>query len=190
MEFTMKTAVMNTESVRSIQAGAKKEAAGTVPQLRRSAKRLEIDIEPRRLCAAFGVEDATVATRLLSQLANVLIPAVDDNVDATAISGAISLVQDIGPQGGLEAMTATLLVASQHAAIDCMRRAAHPEQTPGGRSMYLSLGMKAARTYAQLLEGLNHGRGKGGTKQEIVVTHVSVESGAQAIVGTITPGRG
>jgi hypothetical protein len=70
-----------------------------------------------------------------------------------------------------------------------MRRAAHPNQTPGGRQMYLSLGLKAMRTYAQLMDSLNRGRGKGVT-QQIVVKHVTVEAGAQAVVGAVAQGRG
>jgi hypothetical protein len=55
--------------------------------------------------------------------------------------------------------------------------------------MYLSLGLKAMRTYAQLMDSLNRGRGKGVT-QQIVVKHVTVEAGAQAVVGAVAQGRG
>jgi hypothetical protein len=189
------SAVMESVASANLTNGPLRDGADSLPgkMARRSARSgnlLELAIEPQELCTVFGVEDADVATRLLSQLVNVLNPAAGDAIDAAVINEVIALVRGIGPAGALEAMTVTLLVGAQHAALDCMRRATHPDQTPGGRSMYFSLGLKSARTYSQLLEALNHGRGKGQTRQEIVVTHVSVEAGGQAIVGTVTPGRG
>ena len=91
----------------------------------------------------------------------------------------------------VEAMTATMLVGAQHAALDALRRASHPEQTPAGRQSYTALGLKAMRTFAQLVEALHVGRGKA-VRQEINVTHqhVTVEAGGQAVVGAIDPQRG
>jgi hypothetical protein len=75
-------------------------------------------------------------------------------------------------------------VAAQHAALDAMRRALHPDQTPAGRQSYMALSLKAMRTFAQLVENLNHGRGKSIT-QRVIVERVNVAPGAQAIVGAV-----
>jgi hypothetical protein len=47
------------------------------------------------------------------------------------------------------------------------------------------------RTYSQLLEALNHARGKGVT-QRVIVERVTVQAGGQAVVGAVggNGGRG
>jgi hypothetical protein len=139
--------------------------------------KIAVTIDPRALCAIFGVTDPDVATRLLSQVVNVLQPDPGKSVDAAVVDQALAMIEGIGPSDTLEAMTATLLVCVQHAAHDSMRRALHPDQTPSGRAIYGALALKTMRTYAQLLEAHNHGRGKGVT-QQIIVKHVSVEPAA------------
>ena len=63
------------------------------------------------------------------------------------------------------------------------------EQTFEGRRENLSQANKLSRTYAVLLDTLNHYRGKG--QQKVTVEHVHVHSGGQAVVGMVeTPGEG
>jgi hypothetical protein len=53
----------------------------------------------------------------------------------------------------------------------------------------LSQANKLSRTYAVLLDALNHHRGKG--QQKVTVEHVHMHSGGQAVVGMVeTPGGG
>jgi hypothetical protein len=170
--------------------GARPQQPSVALRRSRSGKRLALAIRPEELSRAFGVEDAATAARLLSQLVNVLNPEAGDGMDAAAVKEAVALLRGIGPAGDLEALTATMLVATQHAALDCARRALHPDQTPGGREMYLSLALEAVRAFAQLLAAFNQGRGQGVVRQEIVVQHVTVETGAQAIVGSVNRRRG
>jgi hypothetical protein len=80
-------------------------------------------------------------------------------------------------------------VAPVGAAIECYRRAMICDQTFEGRREALSQANKLSRTYAVLLDALNHHRGKG--QQKVTVEHVHVHAGGQAVVGTIeTPGGG
>jgi hypothetical protein len=120
----------------------------------------------------------------LGQIVSVLQPDPSKSIDTAAINQALALVEGINPTDALEAMTATMLVAAQHAALDAMRRALHPDQTPAGRQSYMALSLKAMRTFAQLVENLNHGRGKSIT-QRVIVERVNVAPGAQAIVGAV-----
>jgi hypothetical protein len=159
------------------------------PRIEQANGKVAVTIEPSALCAIFGVDDVNVGTRLLSQLVSVLQPDPDKPVDAAVVNQALAMVEGIGPNDMLEAMTATMLVAAHHAALDAMRREMHPDQTPGGRLLYGGLALKAMRTYAQLLEALNHGRGKGVT-QQIIVKRVNVEPGGQAVVGSVKLDRG
>jgi hypothetical protein len=160
-----------------------------VMRVEQIAGKVAVAIEPAALCAIFGVADVDVAMRLLSQRISVLQPDPAKSVDAAVINQALAMIEGVRPADTLEAMTATMLVAAHHAALDAMRREMHPDQTPGGRLLYGGLALKAMRTYAQLLEALNHGRGKGVT-QQIIVKHVTVEPGAQAVVGSVELSRG
>jgi hypothetical protein len=47
--------------------------------------------------------------------------------------------------------------------------------------MYLGLSMKATRAFAQLKQSLDPGRGKS-TTQTVIVEHLTVESGAKAVI--------
>jgi hypothetical protein len=160
-----------------------------VDRVDQTTGKIAVDIDPAALCGVFGVADQDVATRLLSQLVSVLQPNPDKPVDAAVVNQALAVIEDIGPNDALEAITATMLLAAQHAALDTMRRGMHPDQTPAGRALYVALGLKAMRTYAQLLEALNHGRGKG-VEQRIIVERVTVAPGAQAVVGAVNLNRG
>jgi hypothetical protein len=145
---------------------------------------IRLNIDHAALAAAFGVDDPSIASRLLGQLINLVQPDPGKMIDPAKINALIATVQGIAPGNALEAMIATLLVAAQHAALDASRRAMHPEQTPAGRQSYLGLALKAMRTSAQLVETLNHGRGKGPV-QRVVVERVTVRDGGQAVVGAV-----
>jgi hypothetical protein len=104
-------------------------------------------------------------------------------------SATIAAMVGIGPKDELEGMMAVQLIAAHNAAMECYRRAMIGEQTFEGRRENLSQANKLSRTYAVLLDALNHHRGKG--QQKVTVEHVHVHSGGQAVVGMVeTPGGG
>jgi hypothetical protein len=98
----------------------------------------------------------------------------------------------IAPKDELEGMIAGQLIGSHNAAMECYRRAMIGEQSFEGRRENLThQANKCSRTYAALLEALNRHRGKG--QQKVVVEHVNVHAGGQAVVGNVstpTPGGG
>jgi hypothetical protein len=153
-------------------------------QSTRNSGQVAVDLDSNTLAKVFGVGVPEIAARLLSQLVNVLQPDPSGPVDTTMIRTAIALIKGFKPADAIEATTVTMLVAAQHAAMDMARRALHPEQTPAGRQMYMGLSLKAMRTFAQLLEGLNHGRGKGVT-QRVIVERINVEPGGRAVVAAM-----
>jgi hypothetical protein len=167
--------------VSTIERPRNKASAPEVVRPRQDGIQVALAIQASELCAVFGVTDPDVATCLLSQLLGVLQPDSSEPVDPALINQALGFISGIGPKDTAEAMTATLMAASHHAAHDCMRRAMHPRQTPSGRAMYLSLSMKATRAFAQLKQGLDIGRGKV-TTQRVVVERLTVEPGAQAVI--------
>jgi hypothetical protein len=103
---------------------------------------------------------------------------VDRRVDAL-IQGMIG----IGPQDELEGMMAAQLIGAHNAAMECFRRAMLSEQSFDSRRENLNQANKLSRTFATLVEALNRHRGKG--TQKVVVEHVHVHSGGQAVVGVV-----
>ena len=105
------------------------------------------------------------------------------------LSATVAGLVGIGPKDELEGMIAAQLLAAHNAAMECYRRAMIGEQSFEGRRENLSQANKLSRTYAVLLDALNHHRGKG--QQKVTVEHVHVHSGGQAVVGMVeTPGGG
>ena len=108
------------------------------------------------------------------------------------LSATIDALIGIAPKDELEGMIAGQLIASHNAAMECYRRAMIGEQSFEGRRENLThQANKCSRTYAALLEALNRHRGKG--QQKVVVEHVNVHAGGQAVVGNVstpTPGGG
>ena len=105
------------------------------------------------------------------------------------LSATIAALTGIAPRDELEGMMAAQLIAAHNAAMECYRRGMIGEQTFEGRRENLNQANKLSRTFATLLEALHRHRGK--AQQKVVVEHVHVHSGAQAIVGSVSgPGGG
>jgi hypothetical protein len=113
----------------------------------------------------------------------------DEQARDRQLSAAVAGLIGIGPKDELEGMIAAQLIAAHSAAMECHRRAMIADQSFEVRRENLSLANKLSRTYAMLLETLDHHRGKG--QQKVTVEHVHVHSGGQAIVGNVArPGGG
>jgi hypothetical protein len=97
--------------------------------------------------------------------------------------GCLEALAGIAPRDEIEGMLAAQMVACHSAAMDCYRRAALPDQTFHGRQQNLNFAGKLSRTFALHMEALDKHRGKG--QQKVVVEHVHVHQGGQAIVGAI-----
>src|SRR5258708_26288871 len=110
--------------------------------------------------------------------------------DASAqTKAAIVGLVGIETKDELEGMIAAQLIAGHNAAMECYRRAMLPGQAFEFRRENLNQAGKLSRTFATLLEALNRHRGKG--QQKVIVEHVHVYKGGQAIVGNVgTPGGG
>jgi hypothetical protein len=92
----------------------------------------------------------------------------------------------ISPRDELEGMLAAQMIACHSAAMECFRRAMIKDQTFEGRQQNLNFANKLSRTYALHMEALDKHRGKG--QQKVMVEHVHVHQGGQAIVGNVATG--
>jgi hypothetical protein len=128
--------------------------------------------------------------RIANQTINTLRTVKTEEGDAgPEVKAAIVGLCGIDPKDELEGMIAAQLIAGHNAAMECYRRAMHPDQSLEGRRENLTQANKLSRTYTMLLDSLNRHRGKG--QQKVTVEHVHVYKGGQAIVGHVgTPGGG
>ena len=137
---------------------------------------------------ATGTDQPHLQQHLISQVNRSLyIPeSLSEDERSAQISSAISLLQGIKPADELEGMLAVQMVATHHAATDCLRRAMIEGQTLAGREQNLKHAAKFFAIYSRQIEVLDKHRGKG--QQKVTVEHVHVAAGGQAMVGHIETG--
>ena len=104
------------------------------------------------------------------------------------IARAIEHFNSLVPGDGAEAMLAAQMVATHFAALECLRRAAIPNQYATARNEELKQASKLMALYTRQLDTLNKHRGKG--QQKVTVEHVHVAEGGQAIVGQVNASAG
>lgn len=97
-------------------------------------------------------------------------------------------LENIAPRDELEGMMASQMIAAHNAIMESFRRAMLPSQSILSREENLNHANKLLRSFSSLVETFNKYRGK--NQQKVVVKHVHVHEGAQAIVGMVTPHGG
>ncbi|QKC81530.1 hypothetical protein [Mesorhizobium sp. NZP2077] len=138
---------------------------------------------------AFAVTEFPLLEGLLKDLAG--LAQTGSAVDANSMNYAVSIARGINPQDPTEA-----LIASQMAAIhmSMMRFANLVATLPANSSnnshleAYERSMNRLARTFAAQVEALKRYRSKG--EQRVIVKHVTVQEGGQAIVGNVAHGGG
>jgi hypothetical protein len=130
----------------------------------------------------FGTEDPELPSKLLGQA----VGAMPDFVgrELKSFDCVAAALHGIGPKDALEGMLAVQMVAAHMMAMECLKRAALPNQIDLGVEVNVNRGTKPIRTFASLTDALSRYRGKG--EQKMIVEHVHVHKGGQAIVGPVT----
>lgn len=138
---------------------------------------------------ALEVDEVGILNDRIGELANLLWrhENMEESERNIRIARVIEHYNSLKPRDGAEGMLAQQMVGTHFAAMECLRRAALPNQTFEGRDMALKHAHKLMALYARQLETLNKHRGKG--QQKVTVEHVRVEKGGQAIVGTVEGGN-
>ncbi len=122
---------------------------------------------------------------ILSEVINTLSKG-KDNLEERNLKGnrILSAMGELNPRDGYEGMLISQMLVVNDRAMDCFRMADNSKSLP---ELYFSLqnqGIKLMRLYTQQLEALDKHRNKG--KQTMVVEHVHVHKGGQAIVGNVS----
>lgn len=145
-------------------------------------------VSAERVKEAFNVDEGALFEQKMNEIAKLLwVPRdADENVVYERVVRALELYESLEPSDGAEGMLAMQMVGTHDAALECLKRAALPNQTIEGRDMSLKHAHKLMTLYTQQLATLNKHRGKG--QQKVTVEHVNVEPGGQAIVGHVDTG--
>jgi hypothetical protein len=137
----------------------------------------------------FGTDIPDVADGLLRHCIKVLKrdEITDEHAGNDERMFLVAAVTEIAPRDGVERMLAVQMAATHVAMIRAGRWMANADnlaQVQAHNNGY----NKLARTYTAQMEALRKHRNGG--KQTVVVQHVTVEGGGQAIVGNVGPGEG
>jgi hypothetical protein len=143
-----------------------------------------------KLKASMGTTEWSFANKILRELINSACagsnskPLAEEDVNA-----AVAAMHGIAPRDEAEAMLAAQMIATHSAAMTVLQRLKGCE-TITQQDSAGNLANKLLRSYAAQLEALARYRGKG--QQKVVVEHVHVHPGGQAIVGSVnaTPRQG
>ena len=132
-----------------------------------------------------GSEDRSCMHVLFNDLlSNMWIPeGISEQSKTLKIDAAMETLKQIAPMDGVEGMLAVQMASTHQAAMECLRRASIQNQTFEGRNMALKHGEKLLRLYMDQIKTLSKHRGKG--DQKMIIEHVNIEPGGQAIVGQV-----
>ena len=160
-----------------------KTAKRQAPRIKIRGK--EMIIAREDMMRGLGTNSQEFMDGVLRQLANAVSPGKD--ADEEAINFALAVIAGIEPKDELETMLAMQMVAVHLATMTFTRRLARVETLDQQHGSERALN-KLARTFAMQMEALK--RYRTGGEQKVVVQHVNVNEGGQAIVGTVDRGRG
>lgn len=136
------------------------------------------------LMESLGTVDNLLANFLLSQAKGSIF--FDEYGSADKCNLVLAMLHGIRPRDEVEGMLAVQMVGVHNLAMEFVRRAMLKEQTFEGINTAVARADKLMRTFTMQLDALNRHRGKG--QQKVIVEHVHVNEGGQAIVGAIEGG--
>ena len=135
-----------------------------------------------RLLDAFGTKSPAFANRAMERLGTVMRPEGTALPNQTEFNAALAAIDGIRPGDEIEAMLAVQMVATYETAMDMLMRAKQADLTPTLQECG-SLAVKLFRTYTAQVEAL--ARLRRGGEQRVIVQHVNINEGGQAIVGAV-----
>ena len=146
-----------------------------------------------KLSEAFGTADRDIWGHLLEQIVQTFggvfsADSRNDKLYINAANTAMSILGGIEPQDELEAMLAVQMISVHNIAMKTMGAAILGGQTFEGRQANMNHAAKMLNTFVAQLEAFKKYRTGG--QQKMIVEHVHVNEGGQAIVGTVNQGGG
>jgi len=146
-----------------------------------------------RFMEALGTTDMDLQFYLLNQVIQTFRGCVSsegfgyDRLDEF-MNNAMALLNGIQPQDEIEGMLAVQMIAVHNMAMETIKRAMITGQTFEGTEGNVTQATKMLRTFTAQMEALK--RYRTGGQQKVIVEHVHVNEGGQAIVGVVNRGEG
>jgi hypothetical protein len=143
-----------------------------------------------KMLEALGTPDSDLQSHLLAQVCHtfegtVTDGALDKKKVASAYNYTMAILSGIQPQDELEAMLAVQMIGVHNMAMDYMAKATRTDRVDF-MSSYMNVATKSLRTFAAQMEALKKYRTGG--QQKMIVEHVHVNEGGQAIIGNVNQG--
>lgn len=130
----------------------------------------------------FACEHDHSMDMLMEQL--LLFKSHGESVDVRTGNRAIALIDEFAPRDALESTLAAQMVAVHISAMQCLRESTDPQKHAEARNLALRHGERLTSVFVRQLEALDKHRRNG--EQKVVVQHVTVDNGSQAIVGDVS----
>lgn len=132
---------------------------------------------------AVGITDQRLYTSMIAQITNALSRGRE--ADVAELNAAVAMVAGVAPRDNLEAMLA-FQMATVHVLSLRHARSMVTSETIDQLDIQERVVNKLMRTFTTQMEALRKHRNGG--NQKVVVEHVHVHNGGQAIVGNVTHG--
>jgi hypothetical protein len=130
--------------------------------------------------AAPGLSHPTLCTRIVQDLA--ALAANGKGLSEVELNRMLAMVRGIGPTDALEALLAVQMAAVHDASVRAAQRLREAE-TIDQQDSASNTANKLMRTFAMQVEALKRHRSSG--EQNVIVKHVHVYPGGQAVVGNV-----
>jgi hypothetical protein len=147
-----------------------------------------------KITEAFGSPDHGLHMFLLDQVAKTFKGfqssegVCENNKMVEFCNNAMAILQGIKPQDEIEAMLAVQMIGVHNMAMEAMKTVMISDQYPQSKESNINRATKLLRTFAAQMEALKKYRTGG--QQKMIVEHVHVHQGGQAIVGNVSQGGG
>ena len=141
------------------------------------------------LSAAFGCKTSETALTLLEQVMALEHPTTTMEPERinTIRMNAIAMLAELHPTAPTEALLAAQMLGTQRLAMTFLARATVVGQTDDAVDRNVIRATRLMRLFNEQVEAMSKLKGKTG-QQRVVVEHVTVAAGGQAIVGAVMPG--
>jgi hypothetical protein len=133
-----------------------------------------------QLTAALGLSDPALSTRIVHDLAS--LAANGKELSGVELNRMLAMVRGIGPTDALEALLAVQMAAVHDASMRAAQRL-REAQTIDQQDSASNMANKLMRTFTMQVEALKRHRSAG--EQNVLVKHVHVYPGGQAVVGNV-----
>ncbi len=134
-----------------------------------------------------GTANLAFAEHLMGQIVSFAINLEQKpGKNQKAVNAIMGAVHGLAPNDEAEAMLISQMAVCQGYAMELMTRAAHTDTLVVAESV-VNMANKLMRTYTAQMQTLAKYRGKV-SQQKVIVEHVNVEAGGQAVVGAVQAG--